>query len=241
VAVSVSARTPRLTELTNRHIRMNQSERVVDEKYQDPYEVKRLELIRKLLPRGANGAALEFGCGSGFVSAMLGSAGWQVTGVDLDPDNVEDARKRVKEAIHGDALTVARSIKERSFGLITIMELIEHLDEADRPALLAETRRLTAPTGRLILTTPNRMSPNGLTGYYIGEKMLGRRYRAWDHTHQRIYSSFEILAELRRCGWIPETIVGYHYKGRISLPLESSSTFPLNRFGFNIMMRCQPA
>lgn len=220
---------------------MNQSERVVDEKYRDSYEVKRLELIRRLLPPGMNGPALEFGCGSGFISAMLGSAGWQVTAVDLDPDNIEDARKRVREAILGDALTVARSIKERSFGLVTMMELIEHLDDADRPALLAEARRLTAPSGRLILTTPNRMSPNGLTGYYIGEKMLGRRYRAWDDTHQRIYSSFEILAQLRRCGWTPEVIIGYHYKGRISLPLESSSAFPLNRFGFNIMVRCQPA
>lgn len=220
---------------------MNQSERIVDEKYRAPYEVKRLELIRNLLPQGQHDPALEFGCGSGFVSAMLRAAGWQVTAVDLDPDNIDDARTRVAEAILGDALTVARSIKDRSYGLITMMELIEHLDEADRPALLTETRRLAAPSGRLILTTPNRMSPDGLYGYYYAEKIRGRRYRAWDDTHQRIYSSFEILAELKRCGWKPETVIGYHYKGRVSLPLEASTRFPLNRFGFNVMVRCQPA
>lgn len=218
---------------------MNQSERIVDGKYRDPYEVKRLRLIRDLLPQGQQDSALEFGCGSGFVSSMIAQAGWRVTAVDLEPANIEDARHRVVEAILGDAVTVARSIRERSFGLITMMELIEHLDEADRPALLLEARRLIAPSGRLLLTTPNRMSPDGLTGYYFSEKIRGRKYKAWDDTHQRIYSSFEILKQLKNCGWQPEVIIGYHYKGRISLPIESCTAFPLNRFGFNIMVRCR--
>lgn len=218
---------------------MNQSERIVDDKYCDSYEVKRLELIRDLLPRGRDEAALEFGCGSGFISSMLGAAGWTVTAVDLDPDNVEDARGRVAEVILGDALTVARSMHDRQFGLITMMELIEHIDEAERPALLAEARRLIAPSGHLLLTTPNRMSPDGLYGYYYAEKLRGLRYKAWDPTHQRIYSSFEILALLKRCGWEPELIVGYYYKGRISLPFESCKSFPMNRLGFNIMALCR--
>jgi 2-polyprenyl-3-methyl-5-hydroxy-6-metoxy-1,4-benzoquinol methylase len=221
---------------------MNLSEEVLDAKYLRPYEQRRLTLLRSLIPDGQGDDALDLGCGSGIISDMLVQRGWSVTAVDLHPDNVIRARARVANAIQGDAVSVSRSLVGKSYGLICATELIEHLDEDDRRDLLTETRRLAKSGARLLLSTPNKMSPEGLEGYYYRELIRHVRFYAWDRTHQRIYSSFEILAALRSAGWRPVKVVGYHYRGNIvSLPLDVSSCFPLNRFGFNIIILSEPA
>lgn len=87
---------------------MNQSERIVDDKYRAPYKIKRPALIRSPLPSGRGGPALEFGYGSRFIFAMLATTHWKITAVDLDPAGIVDARQRLPEAILGDALSVAK-------------------------------------------------------------------------------------------------------------------------------------
>jgi 2-polyprenyl-3-methyl-5-hydroxy-6-metoxy-1,4-benzoquinol methylase len=218
---------------------MNEPEEVHDAKYVVPYEQRRLSILRGLIPEGNGDTALDLGCGSGFVSQMLVSRGWSVTSVDLHPENVDRARPRVDRAIHGDAVGVSRSLEGGSYGFICVTELIEHLGESDRVDLLRETGRLARPGGRLLLSTPNKMSPEGLYGYYYAELIRGVPFRAWDATHQRIYSSFGVRAALKRAGWRLRKTVGYYYRGRISLPLVVSHRFPLNRFGFNTIVLCE--
>jgi hypothetical protein len=36
-------------------------------------------------------------------------------------------------------------------------------------------------------------------------------------------------------------VLGYFYEGRISLPVEVSRRFPMNRFGFNTILLSRPA
>lgn len=218
---------------------MNQPEEVLDAKYSSPYEQRRLSILRGLIPEGKGDAALDLGCGSGVISQILVSLGWSVTAVDLHPENVNRAKQKVAKAIQGDAVSVSRSLEDKSYGFICALELIEHLDEDSRMDLLRETRRLARPGARLLLSTPNKMSPEGLEGYYYGELIRGVPFKAWDNTHQRIYSCFGIRAALRRAGWRPLKTVGYYYEGRISLPLEVSYRFPLNRFGFNTIVLCE--
>lgn len=217
---------------------MERGSAVHDEKYLRPYERDRLQIIRRLIPSTASGSALDLGCGSGWISRMLRAAGWSVTAVDLFPENVERARRFAEQALCADALSALRAMPAQSFQCCVVLELIEHLEaEADRTALLAELRRVAASGATLILSTPNRLSPEGLYGYYYAEKLRGVRWTAWDPTHHRIYTSFELLRILRRSGWHPDSVIGYYYGGRLSLPLTSSARFPLNRFGFNTIVR----
>lgn len=214
------------------------AEQVLDAKYLNHYEAKRLEIIKTMIPNAPPGdKALDLGCGSGMISRLLTDRGWAVTAVDLDPGNVERARSRVESVIHGDALSVCQSLAPSTFGLIAAFELIEHVQKSEGEAILRACAGLCKPRGSLLVSTPNRMSPEGAYGYYYAELIRGRRWTAWDSTHQHIYSSSEILQTIKRTGWEPREIVGYHYGGRISLPLESSQRFPLNRLGFNILIR----
>lgn len=53
--------------------------------------------IKKQLPQDKNLRILDVGCGAGFFSVLLAKEGYQVTGVDLTPDMVENARTFAEE------------------------------------------------------------------------------------------------------------------------------------------------
>lgn len=214
---------------------------ITDEKYLKPYERERLKIVQGLIPPAVSGRALDLGCGSGRISRMLRDAGWAITAVDLVPENVENAKRFAGQCLCADALTALRSLPARTFGCCVALELIEHIQaESDRDAFLIELHRVAAPSATLILSTPNRLSPEGLYGYYYAEKVRGIRWKAWDRTHHRIYTSFEILRAVRRSGWEPHSVIGYYYGGRVPLPLTCSARFPMNRFGFNTILLATP-
>ena len=53
--------------------------------------------IRAQMPEGENLRILDVGCGAGFFSILLAKAGHQVTGIDLTPDMIKNARILAKE------------------------------------------------------------------------------------------------------------------------------------------------
>lgn len=208
---------------------------VLEEKYEkSPYERGRVDLIRDLIPQGP-GNAVDLGCGSGFFSRMLKERGWTVTAVDMEVSNVENARRFADSGVVGDVISSLQGLKGMDFALA--LEIIEHLD--DPAAFLAAIRN--ACHGKLLISTPNRMSPEGWVGHYWGERLRNwGTWNAWDPTHTRIFTANELVRMLRKTGWRPKRITGYWYKADkyISLPLKNSATFPLNRIGFNTIVLC---
>ena len=56
-----------------------------------------LKEIRRQLPEGKNLRILDVGCGAGFFTVLLSKEGHQVTGIDLTPDMIKNARLLAKE------------------------------------------------------------------------------------------------------------------------------------------------
>ncbi len=198
------------------------------------YERGRVAIIEGMIPRGP-GNAVDLGCGSGFFSRPLKECGWTVTCVDMEAANVDNAQRYADQGIVGDVISSLRSLKNLDFALA--LEIIEHLDDPE--AFLAEIRK--ACPGKLLISSPNRMSPEGWVGYYWGERIRNwGKWNAWDPTHTRIFTSGELLRMLENAGWKPRQIVGYWYKADrfISLPVKNSGRFPLNRIGFNTIILC---
>lgn len=101
------------------------------------------------------GALLDVGCGRGEFLARMARHGWEVTGVDFDPEAVEVARNANGVDVHVGGLEVLDSTRRR-FDAITSNHSLEHV--YDPLEFLNACRRLLKPGGRLVIRTPNAES-----------------------------------------------------------------------------------
>lgn len=111
-----------------------------------------LEAEGRHLPRAWPGARLlDVGCGNGVFLDFARRAGWQTTGIDLDPKAVETARAFGLDVRLGSIETLDPS--QEQFDGITLSHVIEHVHS---PAeLLTACWRLLRPGGWIWIETPN--------------------------------------------------------------------------------------
>ena len=99
---------------------------------------------------------LDMGCGAGYGSAELAKHASKVTGLDVSSEAVSYAREHFPagnvEFLESSAAAVP--CPDQCFDLIVAFEVIEHLAEWRR--LLEEARRLMAPGGQFVVSTPNK-------------------------------------------------------------------------------------
>ena len=215
-------------------------------RYESPFEINRLKILKELIPSGHRKSAIDIGCGPGYFSRELSSKGWKTSSVDTDSENIEKAKDHTHQTHLGDALNVLSELPVNHYDLALSLEIIEHMPKVYGRKLLKGISRVLKPHGRLIISTPNKFSPEGLGGYYWSEKIRGGgKWDAWDPTHVHIYTSLEILQLVRASGFSVNKMIGYYYEGtlpligRWKLPLMSSATFPLNSIGFDIILDCR--
>lgn len=141
----------------------------LQEKYQTPHAVNRMgRLLKPLiklnpawkanldfslfyLPTRPSGKLLEVGCGSGQMLKNMRDLGWNVTGIDFDPQCQSLTEETGIPVYQGDLLE--QNLPANSFDVIVMSHVIEHLPNPI--ASLQECLRLLRPEGRLIAITPN--------------------------------------------------------------------------------------
>lgn len=120
--------------------------------------VARYALAAQLVP---GRRVLDAGCGVGWGAGLLLAAGASsVSGIDLDPDAVVDARQRVPGGhfVQGDLARLPWDAA--SFDVVVCLETIEHVAQQD--LALDEVVRVLTPDGLLIMSSPNpRVYPAG--------------------------------------------------------------------------------
>lgn len=121
----------------------------------NPYECDRYAFAWQHVPAGGQ-AHLDFGCGDGrFLRALKAKGIRCLVGVDVSRRTVERAQK----ASGGLEIThIARAVPlpfpDATFSSITLMDVLEHVDEQDE--LLDELHRVLSDDGVLIVTVPRR-------------------------------------------------------------------------------------
>jgi SAM-dependent methyltransferase len=135
---------------------------------------------------------LDAGCGEGFGATIVRSAG-AARVVALDYDMKTALRVRTGYGLPAvRANLVALPFRDGAFDVVLSLQTIEHV--WDQPAFLADCARVLQPCGRLVLTTPNRLTfPPG------------------NAFHQREVDAAELLALVAGAGLRTETILGIHH------------------------------
>ncbi|MBL8256975.1 MAG: glycosyltransferase [Pseudoxanthomonas mexicana] len=109
---------------------------------------------------------LDVACGEGYGSAMLAESATSVVGVDVSPDAVAHARERYGrqnlQYLLGDA--AALDLPAAWFDVVVSFETIEHL--TGQQAMLDGIKRVMAPGGLLIISSPNKKVYSDLAGHH---------------------------------------------------------------------------
>jgi len=133
-------------------------------------------LLGGILPPDKGTLCLDCGCGNGAFLFMLKSLGYEnILGVDLSPGQIVSAKKLSLPVEEGDIFNFLRS-KENSFGLISALDLVEHLTKEEIFDLLALIKKALIPGGIFLGRTPNGASP------LAGSILWG------DFTHETVFT-----------------------------------------------------
>lgn len=118
---------------------------------------------------------LDAGCGAGYGTSELARTAIAAVGADVSAPAIDYARRHFPgpNISFIQCSCTALPLPAASVDVVTAFEVIEHVQ--DWQAFLAETRRVLAPGGTLIISTPNReyyAESRGLTGpnpYHVHE------------------------------------------------------------------------
>jgi SAM-dependent methyltransferase len=107
---------------------------------------------------------LDAACGEGYGSFLLAREAARVTGVDIDARAIAHANGRYARdnLAYREGSVAQLPLNDASVDLVVSFETIEHL--AEQQQMLAEFRRVLAPGGALVLSSPNRPVYNDGSG-----------------------------------------------------------------------------
>ena len=143
---------------------------------------------------------LDAGCGMAYGSAILHAGGAaRVVGVDVAESVLDAVRDDMPPGVELKVGDVSRlDFDDDTFDAVVCFEVIEHID--DRASALDEFRRVLAPGGLLVLSSPNRDA-------YVP----GNPHHVFEYTPSELQaelaSRFHHVGLLRQQGFIGATIL----------------------------------
>ena len=142
------------------------------------------------LPAEKRGRLVDVGCGNGRFLARMRDLGWEVLGVEPDPEAARVARERFGLTVIPSTLEEAK-LPEASVDAVTMNHVIEHVP--DPIGLLAECRRILRPGGTVVVVTPNLQS--------LGCRVFKADWRGYEiPRHLVIFSSKALRLCAERAG-----------------------------------------
>ena len=132
-------------------------ERTVPGVWHENYWFRRHEAVYVAIATElADAVVLEAGCGEGYGARLLADRARCIVALDYDAHAIGHVGRTYDRlpAVRGNL--VALPFGAGSFDVVVSLQTIEHLWDQD--AFVAECHRVLRPAGRLILSTPNRLT-----------------------------------------------------------------------------------
>lgn len=132
-------------------------ERTVPGISHENYWFRRHEVVYAAIAADCSGGVvLEAGCGEGYGADLLAGTARAVLALDYDGATVAHVRARYPRVGVARANLVALPVPDGSVDVVVSLQVIEHLWEQER--FLRECLRVLRPGGRLMVSTPNRIT-----------------------------------------------------------------------------------
>ncbi|GAA1032152.1 MULTISPECIES: class I SAM-dependent methyltransferase [Amycolatopsis] len=109
-----------------------------------------------LLPHCADATVLEAGCGEGYGAGLIAQHARRVFALDYDVPTTEHVARRYPDVAVARANLAYLPLRDGAVDVVANFQVIEHLWDQD--AFLAECFRVLRPGGKLLVTTPNRLT-----------------------------------------------------------------------------------
>ncbi len=107
---------------------------------------------------------LDAACGAGYGTAMLAQTAAQATGIDVDPEAVEHAAATYPDCRFVCCSVGQMTLEDASFDAVVSFETLEHVGEDVQRSFLSEVKRVLAPDGFLVISTPDKYRATDLPG-----------------------------------------------------------------------------
>ena len=163
----------------------------------------------RFFPSGKNAAILDIGCGYGRLIHFLKEAGYQnICGIDVSRQLIDITRQMGLTCTQCADMFAFLDGKEDRYDVVTMMDVLEHLEKQQIFTILDNVFSSLRPGGRIILQLPNALTPMSV-------------YRDLDFTHETAFTSTSIKDALTACGFanIRSYPIVPHIHGPVSLAM----------------------
>jgi SAM-dependent methyltransferase len=171
-------------------------ERTVPGVPEENYWFRRHEVVYDFARTVVGRRVLDAGCGEGYGASLLSRCTDLVLGVDYDRATVTHAAVTYPEARFVRSNLAALPLASASIDTVVCLQVIEHL--WDHQQFLAECRRVLRPEGRLLLSTPNRLT------FSPGEQEPTNLF----HSHE--FTAGELASLVRSADFVLDSVLGVH-------------------------------
>lgn len=177
-------------------------ERTVPGIDEENYWFRRHEVVyRHFAPSLSGEVVLEAGSGEGYGAAMIAESASQVIGLDYDRGAAEHVERRYPSVAMTRGNLATLPLRTGSVDAVVNFQVIEHL--WDQAQFLRECFRVLVPGGRLLISTPNRItfSPG--------------RDTPLNPFHTRELNDRELRELLHDAGFDIDAVTGVHHGARL--------------------------
>jgi ubiquinone/menaquinone biosynthesis C-methylase UbiE len=116
-------------------------------------QIKRAQIVKSMLSSYKAKLILDVGCGEGFVTSFLSQLPAYVIGIDID-ENLKIAKDKVRNASFIYASITHLPFRSQTFEAVTLLEILEHLEDQTINEGIKEVNRVLKSSGALIISVP---------------------------------------------------------------------------------------
>jgi SAM-dependent methyltransferase len=160
----------------------------------------RAHMVRRILAvtgAGKHSRVLSLGCGIGDTELLLAPHVGEVTGIDLSPAAIRQARADAAQAGIANAHFEQGTAAEGRFDVVVAIFFLHHLPDSELASLPHRLRRQLTPGGVFYSLDPSRRRLSGAIGRLLFPKLM-KRYQTED---ERELEAEATAAFFRVAGW----------------------------------------